>query len=234
MYATGRVNVRTLPSTNGVVLGQLELRQKVHVTGRCKETGWYRFIYNDAEEYCSDNYLSANDPGESNMVPREASEEDLLTALVYSESDDVYIDQLCTAQVVRNRMYNGGGSMYDVIYAASQFSVTYPRTGTCAFTKAYDMWVNKSYTAGSWQEKRLLSANKAAKQILAKDLTWGEVYDSGQAHDYAKGADKHDRASRFSYMYFRMYDPNSESSRKFADDVKEYFLMGDSIFNAGY
>ena len=234
MYTTDRVNVRTLPSTNGSSIGQFDAPVKVQVTGQCVETGWYRVVYNGETGYCSNNYLSPNDPGQSSMVPRTATEEDLLTALIYSESDDVYIDQLCTGQVVKNRMYNSGSSMYDVIYAASQFSVTYPRTGTCAFTKAYNMWVEKSYTSGSWQEKRLLSANKAAKQILSKDLTWGEVYDSGQAHDYAKGADAHDRSSRFNYMYFRMYDPNSASSRKFAEDVKEYFLMGDSIFNAGY
>ena len=234
MYAKDRVNVRTLPSTNGKIIGQFEGAQKVSVTGQCKETGWYRVDYSGEVGFCSNNYLTESDPGQSSMVPKTATEEDLLTALVFSESDDVFIDQLCTAQVVKNRMYSGGGSMYDVIYAASQFSVTYPRFGECAFSKAYYMWVNKTYTAGSWQEKRLVSANKAAKQILAKDLTWGEVYDSGQAHDYAKGADKHDRASRFSYMYFRMYNPNSESSRKFAADVKEYFLMGDSIFNAGY
>ncbi|MBO7632239.1 MAG: SH3 domain-containing protein, partial [Lachnospiraceae bacterium] len=231
MTVVSTVNVRDLPnSTNGKIIGKLETGTKIHVTGKCNEANWYRVDYNGGIGYVFCDYLST---GESSMVPRTATEEDLLTALIFSESEDVFIDQLCTGQVVRNRMYSSGSSMYDVIYASNQFSVTYPRNAACAFSKAYNNWVNKTYDKGGWYERRILSANKAAKQILAKDLTWGEVYDSGKAHDYSGGADKHDRSSRFSYMYFRMYDANSEKSRTFAASQKEYFLMGDSIFSSG-
>ena len=231
MTVVSTVNVRDLPnSNNGKVIGQLQTGATVHVTGKCNEANWYRIDYNGGIGYCFCDYLTT---GESSMVPRDASEEALLTALIFSESDDWFIDQLCTGQVVKNRMYNSGKSMYDVIYATSQFSVTYPRNAPCAFSKAYYNWINNTYDKGGWYEKRIVSANKAAKQILAKDLTWGELYDSGHAHDFTGGADQHDRNSRFSYMYFRMYNKNSQASQNFAASQKEYFLMGDSIFSSG-
>ena len=231
MTVVSTVNVRDLPnSNNGKVIGQFQTGATVHVTGKCNEANWYRVDYNGGIGYCFCDYLTT---GESSMVPRDASEEALLTALIFSESDDWFIDQLCTGQVVKNRMYSSGKSMYDVIYATSQFSVTYPRNAPCAFSKAYYNWINNTYEKGGWYEKRIVSANKAAKQILAKDLTWGELYDSGHAHDFTGGADQHDRNSRFSYMYFRMYNANSQASQNFAASQKEYFLMGDSIFSSG-
>lgn len=231
MTVVSTVNVRDLPnSNNGKVIGQFQTGATVHVTGKCNEANWYRVDYNGGIGYCFCDYLTT---GESSMVPRDASEEALLTALIFSESDDWFIDQLCTGQVVKNRMYQSGKSMYDVIYATSQFSVTYPRNAPCAFSRAYYNWINNTYEKGGWYEKRIVSANKAAKQILAKDLTWGELYDSGHAHDFTGGADQHDRNSRFSYMYFRMYNANSQASQNFAASQKEYFLMGDSIFSSG-
>ena len=233
LYVVDTVNVRTLPSTKGEIIGQFPTATAVHVTGQCKETMWYRVDYNGQTGYCANNYLTVTKPGESSMISRSATEEDMLTALIFSEAGETYIAQLCTGQVVKNRMYSGGGSMYDVIYAANQFSVTYPRNAECSFTTAYNNWVNKSYQKGGWYETKMLSSNRAAKQILAGDLTWGEVYDSGQVSEYAKGADAHDRSSRFSYMYFRVHS-NSESGQAFANAVKEYFIIGNTIFNAGY
>ena len=230
MTVVSTVNVRDQPSTaTGKVIGHFDTGTSVHVTGKCNEANWYRVDYNGGVGYSYCDYLTT---GESSMVSRSASEEDLLTALIFTEAGDTYIEQLCTGQVVKNRMY-AGSSMYDAIYAPSQFSVTYPRNAPCAFSKAYDNWVNKSYEKGGWYEARMLSANKAAKQILAADLTWGEIYDSGKAYQYTRGADAHDRGSRFNYMYFRLYSTDA-AGQQFANSVKEYFLIGNTIFNAGY
>ena len=230
MTVVSTVNVRDQPSTaTGKVIGHFDTGTSVHVTGKCNEANWYRVDYNGGVGYSFGDYLTT---GESSMVSRSASEEDLLTALIFTEAGDTYIEQLCTGQVVKNRMY-AGSSMYDAIYAPSQFSVTYPRNAPCAFSKAYDNWVNKSYEKGGWYEARMLNANKAAKQILAADLTWGEIYDSGKAYQYTRGADAHDRGSRFNYMYFRLYSTDA-AGQQFANAVKEYFLIGNTIFNAGY
>ena len=230
MTVVSTVNVRDQPSTaTGKVIGHFDTGTSVHVTGKCNEANWYRVDYNGGVGYSYCDYLTT---GESSMVSRSASEEDLLTALIFTEAGDTYIEQLCTGQVVKNRMY-AGSSMYDAIYAPSQFSVTYPRNAPCAFSKAYDNWVNKSYEKGGWYEARMQSANKAAKQILAADLTWGEIYDSGKAYQYTRGADAHDLGSRFNYMYFRLYSTDA-AGQQFANSVKEYFLIGNTIFNAGY
>lgn len=58
MYAKNSVNVRSLPSTDGEKLGSLKKNNEVTVTGRCKETGWYRITYGDGEAFVSDKYIS--------------------------------------------------------------------------------------------------------------------------------------------------------------------------------
>lgn len=57
MYAKSPVNVRSLPSTDGIRLGTLVANQPVAVTGQCNETGWYRIQYGDGEAYVSNKYL---------------------------------------------------------------------------------------------------------------------------------------------------------------------------------
>ena len=58
LYINTRVNVRSLPTTNSKLLGTLEPGTEIQVTGRCKETGWYRFVYKDGEAYCYHEYVS--------------------------------------------------------------------------------------------------------------------------------------------------------------------------------
>ena len=64
MWATGAVNVRDLPCTDGNVIGSLKKNGEVKVTGICRETGWYRIFYNSGEAYVSNNYLSMHSPVE--------------------------------------------------------------------------------------------------------------------------------------------------------------------------
>ena len=58
MYATQTVNVRNLPNTDGEKVGSLSTNEEIAVTGQCNETGWYRFDYNGATSYVSNNYVS--------------------------------------------------------------------------------------------------------------------------------------------------------------------------------
>ena len=57
MYAKSAVNVRDLPSTDGKKIGSLKVSQEITVTGKCDQTGWYRFDWNNTTGYVSDKYI---------------------------------------------------------------------------------------------------------------------------------------------------------------------------------
>lgn len=58
MYVKSQVNVRDLPTTDGEKLGTLSAGNTVEVTGKCKETGWYRIKFGSSIGYVSNEYLS--------------------------------------------------------------------------------------------------------------------------------------------------------------------------------
>lgn len=62
MYAKSAVNVRDLPSTDGKKIGSLKTSQEITVTGKCDQTGWYRFDWNGTTGYVSDKYIISEKP----------------------------------------------------------------------------------------------------------------------------------------------------------------------------
>ena len=62
MYAKSAVNVRDLPSTDGKKIGGLKASQEITVTGKCDQTGWYRFDLNGTTGYVSDKYIVSEKP----------------------------------------------------------------------------------------------------------------------------------------------------------------------------
>lgn len=62
MYAKSAVNVRDLPSTDGKKIGSLKASQEIAVTGKCEQTGWYRFKLNNTTGYVSDKYIVSEKP----------------------------------------------------------------------------------------------------------------------------------------------------------------------------
>lgn len=62
MYAKSAVNVRDLPSTDGKKIGSLKASQEIAVTGKCDQTGWYRFNWNGTTGYVSDKYIVSEKP----------------------------------------------------------------------------------------------------------------------------------------------------------------------------
>ena len=62
MYAKSAVNVRDLPSTDGNKIGSLKASQEITVTGKCDQTGWYRFDLNGTMAYASDKYIVSEKP----------------------------------------------------------------------------------------------------------------------------------------------------------------------------
>ena len=57
MYAQQTVNVRDLPDTSGNKIGSLSANDEIAITGKCNETGWYRFDYNGNVAYVSNKYV---------------------------------------------------------------------------------------------------------------------------------------------------------------------------------
>ena len=62
MYAKSAVNIRDLPSTDGKKIGSLKASQEINVTGKCDQTGWYRFELNNTTGYVSDKYIVSEKP----------------------------------------------------------------------------------------------------------------------------------------------------------------------------
>ena len=62
MYAKSAVNVRDLPSTDGKKIGSLKASQEITVTGKCDQTGWYRFDLNGTTGYVSGKYIVSEKP----------------------------------------------------------------------------------------------------------------------------------------------------------------------------
>ncbi len=62
MYAKSAVNIRDLPSTDGKKIGSLKASQEITVTGKCDQTGWYRFELNNTTGYVSDRYIVSEKP----------------------------------------------------------------------------------------------------------------------------------------------------------------------------
>lgn len=57
-YVSTSLNVRELPSTDGAVIGVLNANDKITITGKCNETGWYRINYNNTSGYISEKYVT--------------------------------------------------------------------------------------------------------------------------------------------------------------------------------
>ena len=62
MYAKSAVNVRDLPNTDGKKIGSLKASQEITVTGKCDQTGWYRFELNNTTGYVSNKYIVSEKP----------------------------------------------------------------------------------------------------------------------------------------------------------------------------
>ena len=73
MYAKSAVNVRDLPSTDGKKIGSLKASQEIVVTGKCDQTGWYRFDWNNTTGYVSDKYIVSEKPAVNTVAANTAT-----------------------------------------------------------------------------------------------------------------------------------------------------------------
>lgn len=106
MYAKSAVNVRDLPSTDGKKIGSLKASQEITVTGKCDQTGWYRFDLNGTTGYVSDKYIvsekpavntvaSANNSSNTAATPAPAQ----TTTTGTTDTSGEYFDRAMTEQV---------------------------------------------------------------------------------------------------------------------------------------
>lgn len=108
MYAKSAVNVRDLPSTDGKKIGSLKASQEIVVTGKCDQTGWYRFELNNTTGYVSDKYIVSKKPAVNTAAPAATPAPAQTTT---TGSSEPYFDRTVAEQVFalvnNDRVANG-------------------------------------------------------------------------------------------------------------------------------
>ena len=77
MYATTSLNIRNLPSTDGMKIGSYAKNNMVQVNGVCNETGWLRVIWNDSVGYVSSTFVSDEHTIEEVKEPEQPAASDV-------------------------------------------------------------------------------------------------------------------------------------------------------------
>lgn len=107
MYAKSAVNVRDLPSTDGKKIGSLKASQEIAVTGKCDQTGWYRFDLNGTTGYVSDKYIVSEKPAANTAAAPAVTPAQTTT----TGSSEPYFDRAVAEQVFalvnNDRVANG-------------------------------------------------------------------------------------------------------------------------------
>lgn len=120
MYAKSAVNVRDLPGTDGNKIGSLKASEEITVTGKCDQTGWYRFDLNGTTAYVSDKYIvsekpaqtaAANGSGKTTQSTAAATGSTTTGTAQTSTSSEPYFDRTMAEQVFElvnnDRIANG-------------------------------------------------------------------------------------------------------------------------------
>lgn len=112
MYAKSAVNIRDLPSTDGKKIGSLKASQEITVTGKCDQTGWYRFDWNNTTGYVSDKYIVSEKPaGNSTAATQQNTATPAPAQTTTTGSSEPYFDRAMAEQVFalvnNDRVANG-------------------------------------------------------------------------------------------------------------------------------
>ena len=112
MYAKSAVNIRDLPSTDGKKIGSLKASQEITVTGKCDQTGWYRFDGNNTTGYVSDNDIVSEKPAGNNTAATQQNTATPAPAQTTTTgSSEPYFDRAMAEQVFalvnNDRVANG-------------------------------------------------------------------------------------------------------------------------------
>ena len=112
MYAKSAVNISDLPSTDGKKIGSLKASQEITVTGKCDQTGWYRFDGNNTTGYVSDKYIVSEKPAGNNTAATQQNTATPAPAQTTTTgSSEPYFDRAMAEQVFalvnNDRVANG-------------------------------------------------------------------------------------------------------------------------------
>lgn len=155
MYAKSAVNVRDLPGTDGNKIGSLKASEEITVTGKCDQTGWYRFDLNGATAYVSDKYIVSEKPVANTGSTKTANAGNSNTAANQYASNTVDDTFGITEEQIEN------------------FMKTHGEGGTGGGTSNPNEYIDR---AMSEQVFAMVNAERSAAGI--PELTWSEdLYD---------------------------------------------------------
>lgn len=155
MYAKSAVNVRDLPGTDGNKIGSLKASEEITVTGKCDQTGWYRFDLNGATAYVSDKYIVSEKPVANTGSTKTANTGNSNTAANQYASNTVDDTFGITEEQIEN------------------FMKTHGEGGTGGGTSNPNEYIDR---AMSEQVFAMVNAERSAAGI--PELTWSEdLYD---------------------------------------------------------
>lgn len=149
MYAKSAVNVRDLPSTDGKKIGSLKASQEITVTGKCDQTGWYRFELNGTTGYVSDKYIVSEKPV-SNIAANTGSNSTAGNQYASNTVDDTFG---ITEEQIENFMKTHGDGA----------------TGNTTTTTSKDAYFDRAMAE---QVFAMVNAERSAAGI--PELTWSE------------------------------------------------------------
>ena len=150
MYAKSAVNVRDLPSTDGKKIGSLKASQEIAVTGKCDQTGWYRFELNNTTGYVSDKYIVSEKPAVNTVASTNNSRNTAGNQYASNTVDDTFG---ITEEQIENFMKTHGDGA----------------TGNTTTTTSKDAYFDRAMAE---QVFAMVNAERSAAGI--PELTWSE------------------------------------------------------------
>ena len=153
MYAKSAVNVRDLPSTDGKKIGSLKASQEIVVTGKCDQTGWYRFDLNNTTGYVSDKYIVSEKPAVNTVAANNTTAGNSNTAGNQYASNTGTDEFGISDAVIENFMKTHGDG----------------GTGNTATTTSKDAYFDRAMAE---QVFAMVNAERSAADI--PELTWSE------------------------------------------------------------
>lgn len=123
MYAKSAVNVRDLPSTDGKKIGSLKASQEITVTGKCDQTGWYRFELNNTTGYVSDKYIVSEKPAVNTVAATGSNSAAGNTTAVTQQNTAVPAATPAPAQTTTNTTPNSLEPYFDRAMAEQIFAL---------------------------------------------------------------------------------------------------------------
>ena len=153
MYAKSAVNVRDLPSTDGKKIGSLKASQEIVVTGKCDQTGWYRFELNNTTGYVSDKYIVSEKPAVNTVAANNTTADNSNTAGNQYASNTGTDEFGISDAVIENFMKTHGDG----------------GTGNTATTTSKDAYFDRAMAE---QVFAMVNAERSAADI--PELTWSE------------------------------------------------------------